>query len=220
MITVITGLHGTGKTWFLVNCFLYPAWLKGEKIISYDPLSFSPQNERISRFYQLSDLYTARNAIIGFPEIQRLLSAESWRSLPSPFRDLLSEHRHNQLEIVGDTQNLMLIDVNLRRHVAEVFHCRTIIRIPADERKKPLLHWIAVQKKVQRFDNTGTQVLFRPEGREKNYFISRLWTKKLYDTYQDKNTEKFCVWTDQVKNHFVVRMVNRELINSGRIRKK
>lgn len=220
MITVITGLHGTGKTWFLVNKFLYPHWLAGGHILAYNKLLFSDNNERIIRFNQLSDLYGARQAMIGFPEIQKLLNADSWRSLPAPFRDLLSEHRHSQLNIVGDTQNMMLVDINLRRHVAEVYHCRTIMRLPADETKLPVLHWIKVQRKVQRFDNAGNQVLFKDVGSEKSYFISKLWTKTLYDTYENLAPEKFKIWVNQVKSKFVVRMVNNELIQSGRIRKR
>jgi len=119
MISVITGLHGAGKTWFMVNKFLYPHWLAGGHILAYNQLLFSPDNERIIRFYQLSDLYGASEAMIGFPEIQKLLNADSWRSMPAPFRDLLSEHRHSRLNIVGDTQNIMLIDINLRHLLSQ-----------------------------------------------------------------------------------------------------
>lgn len=220
MISVITGLHGTGKTWFLVNIFLYPHWLAGGHIQSYNQLLFSADNERIMRFNQLSDLYGARECMIGFPEIQKLLNADSWRSLPAPFRDLLSEHRHSRLNIVGDTQNMMLIDINLRRHVSEVYHCRTIMRLPADETQLPVFHWIKVQRKVQRFDNSGTQVLFKDVGKEKSYFISKLWSKTLYDTYEKLAPEKFKIWVNQIKGKFQVRMVCQELIQSGRIRKR
>lgn len=220
MITAVTGLHGTGKTWFIVNKFAYPHWQAGGNILAYNELLFSPDNERIERFYQLSDLYGANNAMIVFPELQKLLSAESWRSMPGPFRDLLSEHRHDRLNVVGDTQNLMLIDINLRRHIAEVYHCRTILRFPADETQLPLIHWIRVQRKLQRFDNEGTQVLFRPVGSEVNYFISKLWTKTLYNTFEKLKTEKFAIWTEYVKKKWTIRMVNRELLQSGRVRKK
>lgn len=220
MITAITGLHGTGKTWFLVNKFLYPHWLAGGNVVAFNELLFSPDNERVQRFWQLSDLYGINDATIGFPELQKLLSAESWRSLPGPFRDLLSEHRHSKLNIVGDTQNLMLIDIGLRRHISEVYHCRTVIRLPLDERKLPIIHWIRVQKKIQRFDNSGTHVLFKNVGGEANYFISTLWTKTLYNTYEKLKTAKFCIWVERIKKKWNVKMINRELIQSGRVRKK
>jgi hypothetical protein len=220
MISAITGLHGAGKTWFMVNKFGYPHWLAGGNILAFNELLFSPNNERIERFYQLSDLYGAKESMILFPELQKLLNADSWRSLPATFRDLLSEHRHSQLNIVGDTQNLMLIDINLRRHISEVYHCRTILRLPWDETKLPIIHWIRVQRKIQRFDNSGTQVLFKPVGNEANYFISKLWTKTLYNTYEKLKTEKFSIWTEYKKKRWTVRMVNRELLQSGRVRKK
>jgi len=220
MITAITGLHGAGKTWFLVNKFLYPHWLAGGNILTYNDLLFSENNERIEKFYQLSDLYGADNVMVGFPELQKLLSAENWRSMPGSFRDTLSEHRHQRMNFVGDTQNLMLIDINLRRHISEVYHCRTIIRLPKDETVLPVLHWIRVQKKIQRYDNAGNQILFKDVGPEKNYFISKLWTKTLYNTYEQLRTSKFCMWGELVKGKHNFRMVNRELIQSGKVRKK
>jgi Zonular occludens toxin (Zot). len=220
MIIAITGLHGAGKTWFMVHKFGYPAWQSGTEILAYNELLFSPENERITRFYQLSDLYGADNALILFPELQKLLSAESWHSLPGMFRDLLSEHRHSRLNLIGDTQNLMLIDITLRRHISEVYHCRTVMRFPVDQTKLPLIHWISVQRKLQRFDNEGTQVLFKNVGRPTNYFISKLWTKTLYNTFEKLKTEKFMIWTEFVKKRWTVRMVNRELIQSGRVRKR
>lgn len=220
MITAITGMHGTGKTFLMVHEFLHKHWLAGGHVISYNQMLFSPDNERTLRFYQLSDLYGAREAIIGFPELQKLLNADSWRSMPAMFRDLLSEHRHSRLNIVGDTQDLMLIDINFRRHISEVFHCRTVMRFPKNEAVLPIFQWIRVQKKVRRFDTAGSQVFFKDIGSEKNYFISSLWTKKLYDTYEELRPDKFEIWVKQIKGKFMIRMVNRELIQSGQVRKK
>jgi len=220
MISTITGLHGSGKTWFLVNKFLYPHWLAGGNILSYSDLFFSEKNERIDKFYQLSDLYGARNVLIGFPEIQKLLNADNWRSMPAPFRDLLSEHRHSQINIVGDTQDLMLIDIKLRRHIAEVYHCRTVLRLPQDETVLPIIHWIKVQRKIRRFDNEGIHVLFKPVGGEKNYFISKFWTKKIYDTFEKLKISKFEIFVKLWKKKWVIKQINRELIQSGRIRPK
>lgn len=219
MITCIIGLHGTGKTWFLVNKFLYPHWLAGGNVISYNPLYFSDDGERVSRFWQLSDLYTANNAMIGFPELQKLLNAQSFRSLPVMFADLLCQHRHSQLNIVGDTQDLMLIDPNLRRHIAELYVCQTMLRFPKDEAVLPIIHWIRVQKKVRRFDTKIDRVLFAKEGRAKWYFISRFWTKKLYDTFEKSQLTKFIIWTTRKAKKWTVHLINRQLISSGKRRR-
>jgi hypothetical protein len=211
MITAITGLHGTGKTWLMVNQFLYPAWKAGSNIMAYNELLFSEDGERVDRFWQLSDLYNAQDCLVGFPELQKLLNSESWRSMPGPFRDLLSEHRHSKINIVGDTQDLMLIDIGFRRHIAEVYHCRTVLRFPANERALPIIQWISVQKKVRKFDKEGTHVLFKKEGRPKNYFISKLWSKKLYNTYEKLKTSRYAIWLTTAKKKTTCHVMNREL---------
>jgi len=218
MITCITGLHGSGKTWFLVHKFLYPYWLNGGKILSYNQLYFSEDQERCERFWQLPDLYTASNVLIGFPEIQKLLNAAAWRSLPVMFSDLLSQHRHSRVNLVGDTQNLMFIDPNLRRHIAELYVCRTVLRIPADESIPPIIHWIAVQKKVRDLDEKTDSVKFVRIGRPQWYFISRFWTKKLYDTYEKSNLNEYLIWATLRKGKWTVNMASRQLIASGRVK--
>jgi hypothetical protein len=217
MISVITGLHGSGKTWFLVNKFLYPAWLAGGNIVSYNQLNFSDDQERCQRFWQLSDLYKVNNALIGFPEIQKLLNAQSWRSLPPMFADMLSQHRHSQINIIGDTQNLMFIDPNLRRHIAEIYTCRTILRLPADESKLPVIHWISVQKKTREITDNET-IKFVKSGGAKSYFISKFWTKPLYDTYEKTNLSEYILWATKRKNKWTVNLCNRQLIASGRVK--
>lgn len=219
MISCIIGLHGSGKTWLMVNKFLYPHWKSGGNVISYNQLHFSDDNERISRFWQLSDLYTATNALIGFPEIQKLLNAQAYRSVPAMFMDLLCQHRHSQLNIIGDTQDLMFIDPNLRRHIAELYVCQTMLRWPKDETKFPWLHWIRVQKKVRRFDLKTDRVAFVKEGRAQWYFISRFWTKNLYDTYEKSHLTKFIKWVSKKQKKWTVHLINRQLIAAGKRRR-
>lgn len=218
MITCIIGLTGSGKTWFLSQ-LLYKRWLAGENIISYNQLYFSDENERINRFWQLSDLYTATNAVIGFPELQKLLNAGAWRSLPPMFMDLICQHRHSQLDIIGDTQELMQIDCQLRRNIHEVYVCQTILRIPKTDKILPWLHWIRIQKKIRKFDAATDRVVFVKEGRAKFYFISRLWTKKLYDTFEKSNLSKYLIWAERKQQKWKVIMANRQLIASGKFRR-
>ena len=218
MITCIIGLTGSGKTWLLTR-LLYARWLAGEKIISFNELFFSEENERVERFWQLSDLYTAQNAVIGFPELQKLLNASSWRSLPPMFMDLICQHRHSQLDIIGDTQNLGQIDCQLRRNIHELYVCRSILRLPITEKKLPWLHWIRVQRK-ERVLNADTNIVkFQNIGRAHWYFISRLWTKKLYNTYEKSNLSKYILWATRKKSGWIVHLVNRQLIAAGRRRR-
>jgi hypothetical protein len=220
MISCIIGLHGSGKTWFMVNKFLYPAWQAGENILSYNQLTFSDDQERVERFWQLSDLYTANNVLIGFPEIQKLLNAQAWRSLPPMFMDLLCQHRHSQINMVGDTQNLAFIDPNLRRHISELFICRSMIRFPVNEKFSPLLHWISVQKKIRVIDEKTDAVKFIKAGRAKWYFISKFWTKNLYNTYEKTNLSKYAIWATLEKGKWTVQIVNRQLIAGGQAKSR
>lgn len=220
MITAIIGLHGSGKTWFMVNKFLYPHWKAGGNILTFNQLFFSPENERIERFWQLNDLYTANNVLIGFPELQKLLNAGAWRSLPTMFIDLLCQHRHSQVNIVGDTQDLMQVDIQLRRHIAELFVCQSIFRFPKDETKPAIIHWIKVQKKIRRFDTSNDRVLFKSEGWPKFYFISLLWTKKLYDTFEKSNLSRYLLWALRKDKKWTIKMASRQLVSAGKVRKK
>jgi len=219
MIEVLEGLHGTGKTVTMVMQWLYPEWQRGGRVVYFGNLFFSENGERVDRFYQLSDLYGVTDALVGFPELQRLLCAESWRSMPSTFRDLLSEHRHCRLNIIGDTQDLMLIDINFRRHISAVYTCRQVLRIPQREDVLPIFLWISVQKKIRKITN-DSRVTFEKIGRPKHYFYSTFWTKKLYDTFENLKNSKFVLWVTKNRKKITVRMVNRELIQSGRVRKK
>jgi hypothetical protein len=219
MITCIIGLTGAGKTWFLTR-LLHERWKAGANIISYHKLYFSEKNERIKRFWQLSDLYSASNATIGFPELQKLLNAKNWASLPEIFADaIVSQGRHNQLDLIGDTQGLSQIDVYLRRNIHELYVCRTILRIPINQNKLPLFHWISVEYKTRYFDEKSDDVKFKKNGKRKWYFISRLWTKKLYDTFEKSQLKKFALWVSRKKEKWTVHMINRRLIAAGKRRR-
>jgi len=204
----------------MVNKFLYPHWQAGGNILSYNQLNFSDDQERVQRFWQLSDLYTASNVLIGFPELQKLLNAAAWRSLPPMFADLLSQHRHSQINLVGDTQNLMFIDPNLRRHIAELFICRSMIRFPTNEAIPALFHWISVQKKIRIMDEKTDSIKFVKAGRAKWYVISRFWTKNFYDTYEKTNLSEYALWATLENGKWAVHLVNRQLIAGGQAKSR
>ena len=203
----------------MVNKFLYPFWKSGGNILSYNQLHFSEDQERVQRFFQLPDLYTAHDVLIGFPELQKLLNASAWRSLPPIFADLLSQHRHSHLNMVGDTQNLMFIDQNLRRHISELYICQTMLRFPANEAIKPLLHWIRVVHKTRVMDEKSDTIRYKKIDSH-FYYISRFWTKDLYDTYEKSNLSEYSLWAEQINGKWSVHMVSRQLIAGGQARSR
>ena len=219
MITCIIGLRGAGKTWFL-TWLLYQRWLKGENIISYHKLYFSEENERIKRFWQLSDLYGASNATIGFPELQKLLNAKNWASLPPMFADaIISQGRHNQLDLIGDTQGLGQIDCYLRRNISDLYICRSLLRIPGNEKVLPWFQIISVEYKQRFFDEKIDDVKFKKKGHRRWFFISRFWTKKRYDTFEKSQLTKFLCWVSRKKGKWIVHLINRRMIAAGKRRR-
>lgn len=199
---------------------LYYQWKKNkQKIVACYPLRFSDDQERVQRFWQLCDLYSLNNCIIGFDELQKLLNAKNWASLPPLFADLICQHRHSQLDIYGTTQDLGQIDIALRRNIHELFVCQTMLRFPRAENVKPFFHWIRVQRKIRRFDTATDRIAWEKAGRAKWYFISRFWTKTLYDTYSKTLLTKYLTWTRRKDKKWITTIANRQLVASGKVRR-
>jgi hypothetical protein len=217
MITLILGLTGAGKTWIMTR-LIKSRWDSGIKIYSNYKLLFDEENKNIERWWCLSDLYKFRNGVIAFDEGQQLLDARNWASLPAMFKDLICQHRHSFLDIYLTTQDIMQIDISVRRNVHELISCQSLLRFPRNDSVPPLFQWIRVQKKVRRFDSASDRVVFIPEGGKKWYFLSRLWTKKLYETYAITQLGKYVSKTIFHKKKWKTIIANRTLIGTGKIR--
>jgi GTPase SAR1 family protein len=221
MITLICGLAGSGKTWLMAR-MLKREWKRGQKdglmICANFPLCFPKNNERVKRFWTLSDTYRLHNGIIALDEAQKLLDARHWASLPTQFADLICQHRHSHLDIYTTTQDLGQIDIQLRRNIHELFTCQTIFRFPRNERVSPLIQWIRVTKQVRRFDVATNYIAWNRSGRVKWYFISYLWTKKLYETYAKTMLSKYLCKTIYKDKKWVTVIANRSLVASGKVR--
>lgn len=217
MITAVIGLTGSGKTWWLTE-LLYSRWQLGARIVSYHDLYFSEDQERCEKFWQLSDLYTQSDCVIGFPELQKLLNSRNWASLPPMFLDLICQQRHSQIDIIGDTQDLMQIDVSLRRNIHDLYVCRSILRWPRDERILPLIHWISIQHKRRELGDSDSIKFVKTESPQW-HFISRLWTKKKYDTYEKSRLSRYVTWTKRQGKKWITTIANRSLLTSGKVRR-
>lgn len=217
MITLILGLTGSCKTWLMTRLLEERHNAGADLFVNYK-LYFSDNGAKITRWWCLDDLYKFTNGAIGFDEGQQLLDATKWASLPVMFKDMICQHRHSYLDIYLTTQDLMQIDISVRRNVHELYSCQTILRIPRLDSVKPLLQWVRVQKKVRRFDSASDRVVFVPEGKAKFYFISRLWTRKNYETYAKTKLDKYVSKTLYYKKKWKTIIANRSMLGSGRIR--
>lgn len=211
MITVITGLTGSGKTWFMTRLALKR--LKKDKSIIYANLSltFPNNNDGVIRWHNLSETYNIKNGIILIDEGQKLFDAHSWPFLPMTFAEKIASHRHHFIDIITTTQDFGHIDIRVRTNVHELYNCQSIFRFPQNERFKPILQLIKIVRKQRSFDDTvGVKW---DKINEKYHFISKLWTKELYNTYANIDLSHFICRIKREKKKWLIILQSRQLAN-------
>jgi hypothetical protein len=216
MITVITGLTGSGKT-LLMTKLLHKEWQLGADIHVNFPVTFNDTNDGIKRWHNLDELYRLNNGIIGIDEGQKLFDARRWGSLPISFAEKIAQHRKHHLDIYTTTQDIGHIDLRVRSNIHELFNCQSLLRIPRDERKHPILQIVRVVKK-RRVITSDNDRLSWVISSKRLMWISRYWTKTLYNTYSDIGFERFVSRIKLDKNKWVAKVYSRELINQGKAR--
>jgi hypothetical protein len=215
MITLIIGLTGSGKTW-LQTKLLNERWKRGSKIYPNYPLLFSELNEDIVRWHDLEETYHLEHGIIGIDEGQKLFDARRWASLPMGFLEKITDHRHDFLDIITTTQAFRQIDVRIRENIHQIYVCQSLLRIPRNDSVYPIIQWLRVTKKIRKVTEKE-EIKFIPV-KHKWYFISRYWTKKLYDTYANIRSDKFICKLKLEKRKWTAKLYSRELVNRGKAR--
>jgi len=215
MIVVITGLTGSGKTWFMTRLMIKD-WKAGADIYANFPLYFPNENERVSRWHNLDELYHLTGGIIAIDEGQKLFDARRWGSLPVSFAEKIAQHRKHFLDIYTTTQDIGHIDLRVRSNIHELYNCQSLFRIPRNDRIKPILQMIRITKK-RRVLSINDRLVWERVSR-KYFFISSLWTKELYNTYGDIGFEKFICKIKRENNKWKAKIYSRDLINSGKAR--
>ena len=208
MITLITGLTGAGKT-FLMSRLMLKRRKEGETIYCNLALEFPNDNEGVVRWHALSELYSLENGVIGIDEGQKLFNARLWRFLPLSFSDKIASHRHQFIDIITTTQDLGNIDVVFRRNIHELYNCASLFRYPKKEKYKPIFQIIRIVKKNRIFDDTaGIKFV---EGGKKLYFLSKFWTKSLYNTYANINLSHYICQIKREKKKWLIILHSRQL---------
>lgn len=214
MWVVLEGAAGSGKTWLMTRLIKeqtkktkLPAWL------NY-PVEFD-----YNHFSELPEIYHLKKAIIGVDEIQDL--AGYWMYMPVTFRNQIAHHRHNDILIYTAGQDFHDLHVQIRRNVHERYLCRSALRFPKDERFLPFIQIIRVKKKVKVHSKGGDDLRYQTVGHTKTYFISRFWTRKLYDTHQNIDFEQYLTtFTLNARSPgqkiWTLKITNRDLINNKR----
>lgn len=217
MITVITGGTGTGKTWYAFNKMLYPEWKKGGSILTNQPATFPNENERVTNFEKLEEIFDAKNGTIFIDEAHKLFPAGGIDDFPPFFWDQITEHRKHRLDFVTTTQDLAQIHINYRRLIHDLYTTNTVVRFPANERFLPWLHIIKVVHRKRRSD-IDTQAITWYRAGTKYYFISTLniFRKSLYDTYKNVGLKQFICKGYLEKSKWKVKFYNRVLMRGRR----
>lgn len=215
MILLADGLNGSGKTELVVS-LIYKEWLTGIHIYSNIPLYFSPKNERIHYWTNLQELYNIKDGIIFIDEAQRLLDNRRWASLPTEFSEKLAQHRKHGLDVYTTTPNINHIDLRLKNLVACWYRCESVLRLPLNQRKKPILQIIFCYEMLKKEDAAGR--LIKYYGKRRVRLISRWWTPRRYDTYGDVGLSHYLTKTKICDKKMKIVIASRELINRGKVR--
>lgn len=213
MITVITGLTGSGKTWFMSKLALKRRKL-GDTIFSNVTFNFPNNNEGVIRWHNLSETFNLTKGVIVIDEGQKLFDAHNWMFLPQAFADKIASHRHQELDIFTTTQDFGHIDVRVRSNVHELYHCQKVFRFPKNERVKPLLQITRIVKKQRSFDDVSG-IKWQVVGK-KIYYISKYFTKEIYDTYANIDLSHFLCQIKRDKKKWLIILQSRQLANQRR----
>lgn len=216
MIVVITGLTGSGKTWFLVNKLLLPDRKSGAVIYANFPLIFPNDNESVTRWHNLDELYHLNNGVIAIDEGQKLFDARRWSSLPISFAEKIAQHRKHYLDIYTTTQDFGHIDIRVRSNIHELYNCYSLFRFPRNDRIKPLFQIIRVVKK-RRMLASDDRIVWTILNK-KYFLLSRLWTKERYNTYGDIGFSRYLMKVKFNNKKWLAKIYSRDLINQGKAR--
>lgn len=210
MITVITGLTGSGKTWFMSQLLLKRRKL-GDTIYGNLSFNFPNDNEGVVRWHNLSETFNLTNGVIAIDEGQKLFDAHNWMFLPTAFADKIASHRHQGLDIFTTTQDFGHIDVRVRSNVHELYHCQKVFRWPKNERVKPVLQITRIVKKQRSFDDVSG-IKWTVVGK-KTYYISKYFTKEIYNTYANIDLSHFLCQIKRDKKKWLIVLQSRQLAN-------
>jgi len=225
MLTIICGQTGTGKS-SLMTKLLLDERKAGHNVFTSYQLFFPKNNEGVTRFHSLEETYGLENGVIGIDDAQTV--AGHWTSMPQSFRDKVSAHRHNRLDIITTTQSFTFLHWYLRANAHVRFECQSVFRLPKNEKVFPLLQLIRVVKFTRKptdIKNINDERTLKWKAHTPFYFfISKLWTKKTFDTFSNLDIEKYVCKLSILKRpgqrnrQLIAKLFNRELITTGKAR--
>lgn len=151
----------------------------------------------ISYFEEISEILDIRDGLILIDEGQALFDSRNWESMPDEFANKLRQHRKHSLDLYVTTQNLGTIDINYRRLVQVWQHCSERFAL-FGVRNPSLISLHALETKdIDKLYNNVDDLLV-PSIDISTFYISRFWTKRLYDTLYDVGFKRFKIeWIEE-----------------------
>jgi hypothetical protein len=148
--------------------------------------------------------------MIAIDEGQKLFDARLWSVLPTSFSEKIAQHRHHLLDIITTTQDLGHIDNKVRDNIHELFNCKSIFRFPKNDRVKPIIQIINIIRKQRSVDEISVKW---ETISSRVHFISRFWTKELYNTYGNLDLPPFVCHIERDKKKWTGQIVSRQVYN-------
>lgn len=215
MITVITGLTGAGKT-FLMSRLALKRRKIGDPIYANLNFNFPNDNEGVYRWHVLSETYNLKNGVVCIDEGQKLFDARNWAFLPMSFAEKIASHRHHGIDILTTTQDFGHLDIRIRQNIHEMYACKSVLRWPKNERVKPVFQMIDVVRKQRSYDDVAG-IKWQKVG-SRRYYISRFWTKELYNTYANIDLSHFICQIKRDKKKWLIILQSRQLATQRQTR--
>lgn len=136
MISIITGLDGSGKSYYLTKVLLDKLENTDKQIwVDYPVLV---ENDRINYFTEFEQLLDVKNAEIFMDEGYRHLNSRKWNSLPESFQNKIFTHRHDGLNIHASAPTMRTLLIDLRDFVSHLYFTKLVFEIPESMSKVPL----------------------------------------------------------------------------------
>lgn len=200
MITVYTGLPGSGKTVQLVqkcvdtlqrNATLYKKYNVIRKVYTNLPLSPFIVKKASFLLEQFKDIYSMpqwKDCDIFIDELAVYFDSHDWERLPQEIKAYLRLHRHYKVQITAVAQDFLTVDKSFRRLVNHLYHINRIMGFGEPTLDKPnpkrpwLFSWYA-EVKQEHYEIEKEHYQYIPMTR--SYELYRKKNFCLYDTHAD-----------------------------------
>ena len=197
MIEVVTGIPGSGKSLWTADKILFLLrrnlrwWKKtGQVRYVYSNIKLSEKVENeygnLLQYWDSPDqLVRLRDVDIVWDEIATHLDATQWMNLSLEVKRFLQQHRKRGIDIYGNTQEFVMIDVAMRRLTQKVYYLNKLFgsRDPSPTRPPVKRIWGLIW--IRQVD----PLTFDDEGKRKYIGNDFFWIRRkhieVFDTRQE-----------------------------------